>query len=261
MSRSREQDAWVEAWANRYPAARKPKRRGRIRGRYGRGTWLLAAAVAFAALLAPAFAIAAGGGGQTFTSTNRYTLLVRNSGNGNGGATAQTCNTTPTAQACENNVNSGTGLAATYRTRGLVAAQFQTSGSGQATPFTISDNATGMVQNLNANMVGGLLPTQLFANYQQISQQSGSVTKDLGQTQTRRSPAPRGRTSSRRAAQINQSGSTHDGQAAMPERLAEQRDAGDGHGDRHRKGQLDGHVQRDGLRGLRPDLAPPGVKS
>ena len=87
-----------------------------------------------------------GGGGQTFTSTNRYTLLVRNSGNGNGGATAQTCNTTPTAQACENNVNSGTGLAATYRTRGLVAAQFQTSGSGQATPFTISDNATGMVR-------------------------------------------------------------------------------------------------------------------
>ena len=111
---------------------------------------------------------------------------MRNSGNGSGGATAQTCNTTPTAQACENNVNSGTGLAATYRTRGLVAAQFQTSGSGQATPFTISDNATGMVQNLNANMVGGLLPAQLFANYQQISSQSGTVTKTQGGTQSRR---------------------------------------------------------------------------
>ena len=215
MSRSREQDAWVEAWANRYPAARKPKRRGRIRGRYGRGTWLLAAAVAFAALLAPAFAIAAGGGGQTFTSTNRYTLLVRNSGNGNGGATAQTCNTTPTAQACENNVNSGTGLAATYRTRGLVAAQFQTSGSGQATPFTISDNATGMVTNLNANMVGGLLPTQLFANYQQISQQSGSVTKDLGQTQSSQVTCPSGTNIISQSGAVNQSGSTNDGQAAL----------------------------------------------
>ena len=215
MSRSREKDAWVEAWANRYPAAREPKRRGRIRGRYSRGTWLLAAAVAFAALLAPAFAIAQGGGGQTFTSTNRYTLLVRNSGNGSGGATAQTCNTTPTAQACENNVNSGTGLAATYRTRGLVAAQFQTSGSGQATPFTISNNATGMVQNLNANMVGGLLPTQLFANYQQISQQSGSVTKDLGQTQSSQVTCPSGTNIISQSGAVNQTGSTNDGQAAL----------------------------------------------
>jgi hypothetical protein len=175
----------------------------------------LAAAVAFAALLAPAFAIAQGGGGQTFTSSKRYTLLVRNSGNGSGGATAQTCNTAPTAQACENNVNSGTGLAATYRTRGLVAAQFQTSGSGQATPFTISDNATGMVQNLNANMVGGLLPTQLFANYQQISQQSGSVTKDLGQTQSSQVTCPSGTNIISQSGAVNQTGSTNDGQAAL----------------------------------------------
>ena len=140
---------------------------------------------------------------------------MRNSGNGNGGATAQTCNTTPTAQACENNVNSGTGLAATYRTRGLVAAQFQTSGSGQATPFTISDNATGMVTNLNANMVGGLLPTQLFANYQQISQQSGSVTKDLGQTQSSQVTCPSGTNIISQSGAVNQSGSTNDGQAAL----------------------------------------------
>ena len=215
MSRSREQDAWVEAWANRYPAAQEPKRRGRIRGRYSRGTWLLAAAVAFAALLAPAFAIAQSGGGQTFTSTNRYTLLVRNSGNGNGGATAQTCNTTPTAQACENNVNSGTGLAATYRTRGLIAAQFQTSGSGQATPFTISDNATGMVTNLNANMVGGLLPTQLFANYQQVSTQSGTVTKTQGGTQSQTVNCPSGTNIISQGGQISQSSNGANGQAVI----------------------------------------------
>jgi len=195
VSRSREQDAWVEAWANRYPAAQEPKRRGRIRGRYSRGAWLLASAIAFAVLFVPAFAIAQGGGQQTFTSSARYTVLSRNTGNGSGGATAQTCNTTPGNQACENNVNSGTGLAATYRSRGLVAAQFQTSGSGQATPFTISNNATGMVENLNANMVGGILPTQLFANYQQVSQQSGSVTKGQGQTQSSQVTCPSGTSS------------------------------------------------------------------
>ena len=215
MSRSREQDAWVEAWANRYPAAQEPKRRGRIRGRYSRGAWLLASAIAFAVLFVPAFAIAQGGGQQTFTSSARYTGLSRNTGNGSGGATAQTCNTTPGNQACENNVNSGTGLAATYRSRGLVAAQFQTSGSGQATPFTISNNATGMVENLNANMVGGILPTQLFANYQQVSQQSGSVTKGQGQTQSSQVTCPSGTNIISQSGSVNQTGSTSDGQALL----------------------------------------------
>jgi hypothetical protein len=215
VSRSRQQDAWVQAWATRYPAPPEPKRRGRIRGRYSRGVWLLGSALALAALLVPALAIAQGGGGQTFSSSNRYTLLVRNTGNGSGGATAQTCNTTPNNQACENNVNSGTGMAVTYRTRGLVAAQFQTSGSGQATPFEISDNATGMVQNLNANMVGGLLPTQLFANYQQISQSSGSVTKDIGQIQTSQVTCPSGTNIISQSGSINQTASTNDGQAVL----------------------------------------------
>ncbi|HEX3318821.1 MAG TPA: hypothetical protein VHR88_12415 [Solirubrobacteraceae bacterium] len=216
MSSSREKDAWVEAWAERYPAAQPKRERGkRIRDRVSRKTVVFASVVGVLVLLAPALAIAAGGGGQTFTSSNRYTLLVRNSGNGSGGATAQTCNTTPTSQACENNVNSGTGLAATYRTRGLVAAQFQTSGSGQATPFTISDNATSMVQNLNANMVGGLLPTQLFANYQQISQQSASVTKDIGQTQTSQVTCPSGTNIISQSGSVNQTGSAMDGQAVL----------------------------------------------
>lgn len=205
----------MQAWAKRYPGAPKPKRRGRIRGRYSRGVWLLASAIAFAVLFVPAFAIAQGGGQQTFTSSARYTVLTRNTGNGSGGATAQTCNTTPGNQACENNVNSGTGLAATYRSRGLVAAQFQTSGSGQATPFTISNNATGMVENLNANMVGGLLPTQLFANYQQISSQSGTVTKTQGGTQSQSVNCPTGTNIISQGGQISQSSNGANGQAVI----------------------------------------------
>jgi len=213
VSRSREQDAWVNAWAKRYPAPKQAKPRGRIRGRFGRKTWFLMSALALVALLVPAIALAAGG--QTFTSTNRYTLLVRNSGNGSGGATAQTCNTTPGNQACENNVNSGTGLAATYRTRGLIAAQFQTSGSGQATPFTISSNATGMVENLNANMVGGLLPTQLFANYQQVSNTSTSTTKNQGQPETSQVTCPTGTNVVSQSGSINQTANSNDGQAVL----------------------------------------------
>jgi hypothetical protein len=216
VSKSRQQDAWAEAWAKRYPGSPEPKRRrGRIRGRYSRGVWLLASVIALGVLLVPAFAIAQGGGQQTFTSSARYTVLARNTGNGSGGATAQTCNTTPTNQACENNVNSGTGLAATYRTRGLIAAQFQTSGAGQATPFTISNNATGMVENLNANMVGGLLPTQLFANYQQVSSQSGSVTKDIGQTESQQVSCPSGTNIISQSGSVNQTGSANDGQAVL----------------------------------------------
>ena len=205
----------MQAWAKRYPGSPKPKRRGRIRGRYSRGVWLLASAIAFAVLFVPAFAIAQGGGQQTFTSSARYTVLSRNTGNGSGGATAQTCNTTPGNQACENNVNSGTGLAATYRSRGLVAAQFQTSGSGQATPFTISTNATGMVENLNANMVGGLLPTQLFANYQQISSQSGTVTKTQGGTESQTVNCPSGTNIISQGGQISQTSNGANGQAVI----------------------------------------------
>lgn len=216
MSSSRGKDAWVEAWAERYPAT-KPKgaRRTRIRGRFSRRTTVLACAIVGLVLLAPAFAIAAGSGSQTFTSSSRYTLLVRNTGNGSGGASAQTCNTTPTNQACENNVNSGTGLAATYRTRGNLAVQFQTSGTGQATPFAISDNATGMVNNLNANMVGGLLPTQLFANYQQVNSSSGTVTKGQGGTQSQSVTCPSGTNIISQGGQITQTGSGTNGEAVL----------------------------------------------
>jgi hypothetical protein len=215
VSSSRPHDSWAKAWEERYPAKSEQKlgRWGRLRNRYGRGPWLLASAIAFAAVLAPTFAIAQGGGGQTFSSSNRYTLLARNSGSG--GATAQTCNTSPGQQACENNVNFGTNYAATYRTKGTTAAYFQTSGSGTATPFQLSPNGTGEIQYLNADTVGGLQESQIFANYQQVSATSSSVTKTEGQPQTQSVTCPSGYDLISAMASINQTANAQNGQAVL----------------------------------------------
>ena len=215
MSPSRPQDSWAKAWEERYPTQPEPKvsRRSRLRRRYGRGPWLLASVLALAALLVPAFAIAQGGGSQTFSSNNRYTLLARNSGSG--GATAQTCNTSPGQQACENNVNRGTNYAATYRTKGTTAVYFQTSGSGTATPFQLSPNGTGEIQYLNADTVGGLQESQIFANFQQVSSTSASVTKTEGQPQTHSVSCPSGSNLISAMASINQTANANAGQAVL----------------------------------------------
>jgi hypothetical protein len=215
VSPSRPQDSWAKAWEERYPTQPEPKvsRRARLRRRYGRGPWLLASVLALAALLVPAFAIAQGGGSQTFSSSNRYTLLARNSGSG--GATAQTCNTSPGQQACENNVNRGTNYAATYRTKGTTAVYFQTSGSGTATPFQLSPNGTGEIQYLNADTVGGLQESQIFANFQQVSSTSAGVTKTEGQPQTESVSCPSGYNLISAMASINQTSNTNNGQAVL----------------------------------------------
>jgi hypothetical protein len=215
VSPSRPHDSWAKAWEERYPTQPEPKvsRRARLRRRYGRGPWLLASALALAALLVPAFAIAQGGGSQTFSSSNRYTLLARNSGSG--GATAQTCNTSPGQQACENNVNFGTNYAATYRTKGSTAAYFQTSGSGTATPFQLSPNGTGEIQYLNADTVGGLQENQIFANYKQVSSTSASVTKTEGQQQTESVTCPSGDNLVSAMASINQTATSQNGGQAV----------------------------------------------
>jgi hypothetical protein len=205
----------VQAWAERYPAQQASKRRGWLRGPHGRGFWLLASAIVFGALLAPAFAIAQGGGSQTFSSSARYTVISRNTNTGSGGATAQTCNTTPGNQACENNVNFGTGYAATYRTTGPTAVYFQTSGPGTATPFLLSPNATGEVQYLNANMVGGLTASQLFANYSQQSSTSSSVTKGQGETASASVTCPTGTNIISQSGAVNQSSNASGGQAVL----------------------------------------------
>jgi hypothetical protein len=215
VSPSRPHDSWAKAWEERYPTPPEPKvsLRARLGRRYGRGPWLLASVLALAALLVPAFAIAQGGGGQTFTSSKRYTLLARNSGSG--GATAQTCNTSPGQQACENNVNFGTNYAATYRTKGTTAAYFQTSGSGTATPFQLSPNGTGEIQYLNADTVGGLQETQIFANYQQVSSTSASSTKGLGQATSESVTCPSGYNLVSANGAVNQSGGSNGGQAVI----------------------------------------------
>jgi hypothetical protein len=215
VSKSRKQDVWAEAWAERYPAPQKskPTMRARLRARYGRGPWLLASAIALGVLLVPAFAIAQGGGQQTFSSSSRYTLIARNGGTG--GATAQTCKTSPGQPACENNVNFGTNYAATYRTTGPTAAYFQTSGSGQATPFVISPNATGEVQYLNANMVGGLTAQQLFSNYQQVSSTSSSVQRNEAGTQAATVSCPTGSSIISQSGFVTQTNSTNSGNAVL----------------------------------------------
>jgi hypothetical protein len=112
-------------------------------------------------------------------------------------------------------VNSGTGLAATYRTRGNLAVQFQTSGSGQATPFSISDNATGMVQNLNANMVGGLTAQQLFSNYSPVSSTSSQNNQGLGKTTSATVSCPSGTNVIHYSGQVNQSSNNNNGEAVL----------------------------------------------
>jgi type 1 fimbria pilin len=215
VSKPRQQDAWAEAWAERYPAPKEKKStvRSRLSARYGRGPWLLGSAIALGVLLVPAFAIAQGGGQQTFSSSARYTVIARNGGTG--GATAQTCKTSPGQPACENNVNFGTNYAATYRTTGPTAAYFQTSGSGQATPFQLSPNATGEVQYLNASMVGGLTPQQLFANYQQINSTSSSVSGGDGTTTSATVTCPAGTNIISQSGAVSQSANSNQGQATL----------------------------------------------
>jgi hypothetical protein len=213
VSESHQHDAWVKAWAEHYPAQKdKPSsRRGRLRGRSGRRRWLLISLVALGALIVPAVAFAAGA--QTFSSSSsRYTATIRNSGSG--GATAQTCNTSTSQPACENNVNFGTNYAATYRTKGPTAVYFQTSGQGQATPFLLSPNATGEVQYLNADTVGGLQESQIFANYQQISSTSSSASGPNATTTSATVTCPAGTNIISQSGAVNQT-STGAGQAVL----------------------------------------------
>ena len=217
MSKSPSHDAWAEAWAERYPQEpeQKPSRRSRLRKRFTKGPWILASVVALGALFVPAFAIAQSGNGpQTITSTSsRYTLTARNTGSG--GATAQTCKTTAGQPACLNQVQFGTNYAATFRTTGPTAVYFQTSGSGQATPFLLSPNATGEIQYLNADTVGGLQESQIFANYQQVQSSSASATKGQGGTSSATVTCPSGSNLVSQSGAVQQTGNNSDGHALL----------------------------------------------
>src|SRR5439155_22530731 len=110
--------------------------------------------VALAVLAAPA-AIAASGIGRFVSNNDRYTLLARNTRDGDGGAIAAACKSNGDNEPCLNMVNKGDGVAAAFRTRGLTGFRLQTSGQGTATPFDLDSNATGKVDFLNADRLDG----------------------------------------------------------------------------------------------------------
>jgi hypothetical protein len=161
--------SWNDAWSDRYeqPAPRERRRilpRLRRGGGSKTGRYAVLAAVVIAVVAAP-FAVAASKGRFT-AKDSRYTVLSRNTSNGDGGALAAACtsnkNTTNSAhEPCLNMVNKGTGFAAAFRTRGVQGFRLQTSGSGTATPFILDKNATGKVTYFNADQLDGKDSTEI----------------------------------------------------------------------------------------------------
>ena len=170
MRRKSSTDAWSDAWTERYPEAaedrprRSPLRRLSLsRGSRG-GRYAVLAAVVIAVVAAP-FAVAAGTG-RFEANNSRYTVLARNTANGDGGAMATACTSNASTpghahEPCLNMVNKGTGFAAAFRTRGLQGFRLQTSGSGTATPFILDKNATGKVTYFNADELDGKDSTEI----------------------------------------------------------------------------------------------------
>lgn len=182
----RPNDAWTSAWSKRYDAgggdAAGPRKRARRVGLGGRtkGTHVLLASVLMAMLITP-FAVAQSGGGsgggvaRVTNDDDRYAFLARNTRQGDGGAGALACRSDANAagethrEPCLNMVNTGTGYAAAFRTRGLTGFRLQTSGQGQATPFLLDSNATGKVEHLNADAVDGLSSEQMRARFARVN--------------------------------------------------------------------------------------------
>jgi hypothetical protein len=127
------------------------------------------------AMLITPFAVAQSGDARVERNDDRYAFLARNTNVGDGGAGAFACRSdaNPAGQTnrepCLNMVNSGTGYAAAFRTRGLTGFRLQTSGSGEATPFLLDANATGKVNHLNADQVDGLSADQMRARFARVN--------------------------------------------------------------------------------------------
>jgi hypothetical protein len=160
---------WADAWRERYEETpERPRRRIFARLRRGGGSrtgrYAVLAAVGMAVVAAP-FAVAAGKG-RFEASDSRYTVLARNTANGDGGAMATACTSNASTpghahEPCLNMVNKGTGFAAAFRTRGLQGFRLQTSGNGTATPFILDKNATGKVTYFNADQLDGKDSTEV----------------------------------------------------------------------------------------------------
>jgi hypothetical protein len=149
-------------------------------GRLGRRTkpaHVVLSSVLVAMLVAP-YAVAQSGSTSTprvERSDARYAFLARNTLQGDGGAGAFACRSdaNPAGQTnrepCLNMVNTGTGYAAAFRTRGLTGFRLQTSGAGEATPFLLDSNATGKVEHLNADRVDGLSADQIRSRFGRVT--------------------------------------------------------------------------------------------
>jgi hypothetical protein len=137
-------------------------------------TQVLFASVLMAMLITP-FAVAQSGDNRVEVNDDRYAFLARNTNQGDGGAGAFACRSdaNPAGQTnrepCLNMVNTGTGYAAAFRTRGLTGFRLQTSGSGEATPFLLDANATGKVNHLNADQVDGLSGDQIRPKFARVN--------------------------------------------------------------------------------------------
>ena len=180
-------DEWSGAWSARYetekPARRLPRLSRRSKGGSRAGRYALLSAVVIAVVASPIAIAASGaihGSSAQFTGDNsRYVELTRNTRTGDGGSSADACNSNTGNEACLNMVNKGNGWAASFRTRGLTAFRLQTSGSGTATPFLLDKNATGLVKYLNADTVDGLSADQIGREqFAQVT--STSTTPKLG---------------------------------------------------------------------------------
>jgi hypothetical protein len=133
---------------------------------------VIIASVLMAMLITP-FAVAqtSSSGSRVTKDDARYAFLARNIRAGDGGAGAFACNSDTGAgrEPCLNMVNKGNGYAAAFRTRGLTGFRLQTSGSGEATPFLLDSNATGVVRFFNADTVDGLSADQMRPRFARVN--------------------------------------------------------------------------------------------
>jgi hypothetical protein len=89
---------------------------------------------------------------------------TRQSNKGTGGGAIYGCRSAPGAESCVRGVNLQNGLAFSFQANsGNTVGSFQVGTTGAVTPNAVpfKTNASGMVANLNANLLGGLTASQI----------------------------------------------------------------------------------------------------
>src|SRR5262245_19924817 len=99
---------------------------------------------------------------QIIASNNNWG--TRQSNKGSGGGAIYGCRSAPGAESCVRAVNLQNGLAFSFQANsGNTVGSFQIGTTGAVTPNAVpfTTNASGMVTNLNANLLGGLTASQI----------------------------------------------------------------------------------------------------